>query len=108
MQEFDGKVALVTGGSAETTLAEWTQVLAVNLTGAFLTVKYALPFLRQRGHSSIVMVSSVQAYVTQTAVAAYTASKGALNARRFSDDTDAGVGLAVDGLLAAAAVVLPQ
>ncbi|MEU0569519.1 SDR family oxidoreductase [Nonomuraea sp. NPDC005983] len=68
------------GTAAETSADEWNEVLAVNVTGAFHTVKHALPHLRARGAGSIVLVSSVQAFVTQSAVAAYTTSKGALNA----------------------------
>ncbi len=70
------------GTAADTTADEWHSVLAVNLTGAFFAVKAALPHLRRRPSASIVLVSSVQAFVTQTAVAAYTTSKGALNAFR--------------------------
>ncbi|MCX5317016.1 SDR family NAD(P)-dependent oxidoreductase [Streptomyces sp. NBC_00154] len=67
------------GSAVDTTGADWDEVLRVNLKGTFLPVKYALPHLRTcRG--SVVIVSSVQAFVTQTSVAAYTASKGALNA----------------------------
>ena len=83
---FDGLDVVVTAagvqryGTAEsTTAAEWDEVLRVNLTGCFLTVHHALPHLRRRGGASIVVVSSVQAYVTQTEVAGYTASKAALN-----------------------------
>jgi NAD(P)-dependent dehydrogenase (short-subunit alcohol dehydrogenase family) len=68
------------GTAAETSAAEWDEVLAVNVKGAFLTAKHALPALRQAGNASIVFVSSIQAFVTQTGVAAYTTSKGALNA----------------------------
>lgn len=68
------------GTAADTTGAEWDEVLSVNVKGCFLAVKCALPHLRLRGGGSIVIVSSVQAFVTQTSVAAYTASKGALNA----------------------------
>lgn len=68
------------GTAADTPADEWNAVLAVNLTGTFYAVKAALPHLRLRESGSIVLVSSVQAFVTQAAVAAYTASKGALNA----------------------------
>lgn len=68
------------GTASDTSENDWNAVLAVNLTGAFATVKLALPHLRRRGAGAIVMVSSVQAFVTQAAVAAYTTSKGALNA----------------------------
>lgn len=68
------------GTAAETTPAEWDEVLAVNLTGCFLVVRHALPHLRRAGGGSVVIVSSVQALATQASVAAYTTSKGALNA----------------------------
>jgi NAD(P)-dependent dehydrogenase (short-subunit alcohol dehydrogenase family) len=68
------------GTAADTMLTEWNEVLSTNLTGSFLAVKHALPYLRERGAGTVVMVSSVQAFITQTDVAAYTASKGALNA----------------------------
>src|SRR5690606_19249909 len=42
----------------ELPLKEWDQTLAVNLTGTFLTVKYALPHLKQRG-GSVIITSSV-------------------------------------------------
>ena len=68
-------------GDAQATSAEqWREVMAVNLDGVFHVVKHALPHLRASGHGSIVIVSSVQAFVTQTGVAAYSTSKGALNA----------------------------
>jgi len=68
------------GRAAEARAAEWDEVISVNLTGCFLAVKHALPAMRERGGGSVVIVSSVQAFVTQTGVAAYSASKGALNA----------------------------
>lgn len=66
--------------AADATPGNWRKVLSVNLDGTFLTVHHALPALRASGAGSIVLVSSVQAFATQTGVAAYTASKGALNA----------------------------
>jgi NAD(P)-dependent dehydrogenase (short-subunit alcohol dehydrogenase family) len=68
------------GDAVETTAAQWDEVMGVNVRGAFLAAKHALPALRVSGAGSIVFVSSVQAYVTQTGVTAYTTSKGALNA----------------------------
>jgi NAD(P)-dependent dehydrogenase (short-subunit alcohol dehydrogenase family) len=68
-------------GTAETTTAElWDEVLNVNLRGAFLGVRSALAPLRASGSGAIVIVSSVQARVTQANVVAYTASKGGLTA----------------------------
>ncbi len=42
---------------AELQTAEWDQTMAVNLRGTFLTLKLALPLLRQRGGSVIVVAS---------------------------------------------------
>ena len=58
----------------------WDDVIDVNLKGLFLAAKYAVPEMRRRGGGAIVAISSVQAYASQTSVAAYTASKGGLNA----------------------------
>lgn len=58
----------------------WDDVLGVNLKGVFLAAKYAVPAIRKRGGGAIVAISSVQAYASQASVAAYTASKGGLNA----------------------------
>jgi NAD(P)-dependent dehydrogenase (short-subunit alcohol dehydrogenase family) len=58
----------------------WDEVFAVNVRGVFLAARSALPHLRRSPRGAIVIVSSVQALATQAGVAAYAASKGALNA----------------------------
>lgn len=68
------------GTATETSEALWDEVMAVNTKGAFLAIKAALPHLRAQGRGAIVVVSSVQAFVSQSGVVAYSASKGALNA----------------------------
>ena len=69
-------------GSVDDTPEEvWDDVLDTNLKGLFLAAKYAVPAMRARGGGAIVAISSVQAYASQTKVAAYTASKGGVNAR---------------------------
>jgi NAD(P)-dependent dehydrogenase (short-subunit alcohol dehydrogenase family) len=68
------------GSTVETTAEEWDEVMSTNVRGAFLAVKHALPALRETGNGSIVFVSSVQAFVTQSGVAAYSTSKAAVNA----------------------------
>lgn len=67
------------GTATDTALSEWDQVQTVNLRGTFLAIKHALPHLRRRSASSIVLVSSVQAFVSQANVVSYAASKGGLN-----------------------------
>jgi NAD(P)-dependent dehydrogenase (short-subunit alcohol dehydrogenase family) len=66
------------GTVVDTDLAVWDEVLEVNLRGAYLTARHAIPSMRERGGGSIVNVASVQALASQTEVAAYTASKGGL------------------------------
>lgn len=85
VREFGGLSAVVTaagiqryGDVVSTTIDTWDEVMAVNVTGAFRTVKSALPHLRKSG-GSVVLVSSVQAFVAQGNAAAYVTSKGALN-----------------------------
>lgn len=64
-------------GIDEYTDEEWNEILSVNLSGAFYTIRAALPALRvSRG--AIVIVSSMTALVGQDRGAAYVASKGAL------------------------------
>jgi NAD(P)-dependent dehydrogenase (short-subunit alcohol dehydrogenase family) len=68
-------------GTVETTEPEtWDEVFGVNVRGAYLAARAAVPALRAHGGGAIVLVSSVQATASQTGVAAYTASKGALSA----------------------------
>lgn len=66
------------GTVTDTSETVWDEVMAVNVKGVFLAARETLPHLRRSGRGSIVIVSSVQAVVTQSDVAAYTASKGAL------------------------------
>lgn len=68
------------GSLADTDEKTWDAVFAVNVKGAYLAARAAIPHLRRSGSGAVVLVSSVQARVTQTNVAAYSASKAALNA----------------------------
>ena len=87
-------------GTVETTEPEtWDEVFAVNVRGAYLVARAAVPALRARGGGAIVIVSSVQATASQTGVAAYAASKGALStlARAMALD-HAGDGIRVNSV----------
>jgi short-subunit dehydrogenase len=66
-------------GSIETlTAKEWSRQLQGNVTGLALTVKYALPYLKQT-QGRIGLVGSVASYVPNPYVGAYGASKAAVN-----------------------------
>jgi len=62
---------------AETRSESWDRVLGVNLKGAFLFAKYAIPHLARRG-GAIINISSVRAFVSYAGGAAYDSSKAAL------------------------------
>lgn len=64
------------GSVAETSLALWQEVMAVNLTGTFLPTRAALAVMVSG--SAIVNVASDAGLVGQKSQAAYTASKGAV------------------------------
>ena len=68
------------GTVVDTPEAVWDEVLAINLKGIFLAAKYAIPAMRRRRGGAVVAISSVQAFASQETVAAYTASKGGINA----------------------------
>lgn len=56
--------------------AEWERTITVNLTGTFLTIKYAMPFLRRQG-GSIVITASVNGtrMFSNVGATAYSCSK---------------------------------
>jgi short-subunit dehydrogenase len=66
-------------GSIDTlTAKDWNRQLQGNVTGLALTVKYALPYLKQT-QGRIGLVGSVGAYLPNPFVGAYGASKAAVN-----------------------------
>jgi NAD(P)-dependent dehydrogenase (short-subunit alcohol dehydrogenase family) len=56
--------------------AEWARVIAVNLTGTFLSCKHALRHMIERRSGSIVTVASVEGIEGTEGGSAYNASKG--------------------------------
>jgi len=66
------------GPVTETPLAEWRMVVDINLTGAFLLSKAALPYMIEGGGGSIIFIASQLGRVGSAGRAAYCATKGAL------------------------------
>lgn len=58
--------------------ATWSQVMEVNLTGAFLCTRAALPVMRKQEWGRIINISSIVAQTGMAGTAAYTASKAGL------------------------------
>ncbi len=64
--------------AAETTLAAWNELLAVNLTGAFLCIKHAVPSMSKRTGGAIVNVASEAGLVGIPRQVAYNVSKAGM------------------------------
>jgi NAD(P)-dependent dehydrogenase (short-subunit alcohol dehydrogenase family) len=62
----------------DTSDADWSRILAVNLTGPFLCAKAAAPLMREHGGGAIVNVTSISAVRASTLRAAYGTSKAGL------------------------------
>lgn len=63
---------------AETSLEQWRRVMAVNLDGAFLSVKYGARAMRGNGGGTIVLVGSASGIKAAPQAAAYCAGKAAV------------------------------
>jgi NAD(P)-dependent dehydrogenase (short-subunit alcohol dehydrogenase family) len=58
--------------------ADWDRVIRINLTGAFLMVKAAIPAMIVRGGGSVILIASQLGRVASAGRPAYCATKGAL------------------------------
>ena len=68
-------IAGPTAAVEDTTLAEWEQTIAVNLTGAFLCTRRAVPLMKAAGGGSIVNLSSAAGRLGFPLRTPYSASK---------------------------------
>ena len=74
------------GNVEETSVADWTRTMDINVKGAFLGSKQAIPVMRASGGGSIINISSGAGIAPQPGTSgAYAASKGAV--RIFSKST---------------------
>ena len=68
----------------DTSLEEWNLSFAVNVTGTFLTSKYALPLMRKAAKNkvsaSIINFGSYDGFIADPGLAVYCATKGAVHA----------------------------
>jgi NAD(P)-dependent dehydrogenase (short-subunit alcohol dehydrogenase family) len=86
VQRFGGLDVLLYGAAdsdkAATVLemdeAAWERVIRINLTGAFLMAKAAIPAMITRGGGSVIIIASQLGRVASPGRAAYCATKGAL------------------------------
>ncbi|HJZ67995.1 MAG TPA: oxidoreductase [Blastocatellia bacterium] len=70
---------LNTRGNIENTTVEmWDKMFATNVRGAFLCMQQAVVHMKQQRSGSIINIGSVNAYIGEPKLMAYSASKGAL------------------------------
>ena len=71
--------AITPDGTVETlSLEQWNEALNVNLTGAFLTCKFAVPAMRQAGGGSIINIASQLGHLGVPLRSPYCTTKAAL------------------------------
>jgi len=66
------------GSITETTEAQWDEIMNVNLKSLFLCAKHTIPFMLAKNKGVIINIASIQAFVSQPKVAAYTTAKTAI------------------------------
>ncbi len=63
---------------ASTSLADWRTVMSVNLDGAFLMCKHAIPLMQAAGGGAIVCTSSICGHIATEGAFSYNTSKHAI------------------------------
>jgi NAD(P)-dependent dehydrogenase (short-subunit alcohol dehydrogenase family) len=72
---FSNAGVLMAGSIENMPIADWDRTIAVNLRGAFLTARCAIPYLRAGGGGAIVFTASTASFVGALHEGAYDASK---------------------------------
>lgn len=77
------------GNVDEIAVANWDEVISVNLRGTFLCSRAALPHMKRQNYGRIVDVSSGSSVMCKAGLAAYNTSKAAVNAlnRTLANET---------------------
>jgi NAD(P)-dependent dehydrogenase (short-subunit alcohol dehydrogenase family) len=92
----------ISGGWAtisEQSATDWAEILRVNLIGPFLAIKYAAPWMQQRGGGSIICTASVAGLRSGAGGAAYSASKaGVINLVQTAAQQLSGSGVRVNAI----------
>jgi NAD(P)-dependent dehydrogenase (short-subunit alcohol dehydrogenase family) len=66
------------GTIEDTTVEEWDGVFAVNVRSSFICSQQSVKYMKERRAGSIINIGSVNAYIGEPKLMAYSASKGAL------------------------------
>lgn len=66
------------GDLEDTTVDLWDDLFSTNVRGAFICMQQAVRYMKQRQSGSIINIGSINAYIGEPKLLAYSASKGAL------------------------------
>jgi NAD(P)-dependent dehydrogenase (short-subunit alcohol dehydrogenase family) len=66
------------GNIEDTSVEEWDRIFAINVRSAFICTQQAVLAMKERRGGSIINIGSVNAYIGEPKLMAYSASKGAL------------------------------
>ena len=75
---FNNAGRIVQQAFEATTEETWAEMVGINLTGVFLCSKYFLPLMKKAGSGSIINHASIDAFLGNPSIAAYSAAKGGL------------------------------
>lgn len=66
------------GTLEDTSVADWDGIFNINVRGAFICTQQAVKYMKERRRGSIINIGSVNAYIGEPKLVAYSAAKGAL------------------------------
>ena len=66
------------GDVRTTKIEDWDRIFAINVRAPFILMQAAVPHLEQQGGGAILNIGSINAYIGEPKLTAYSASKGAL------------------------------
>lgn len=66
------------GDVRSTSIEDWDRIQAINLRAPFILMQAAVPHLERQGGGSIVNIGSINAYIGEPKLTAYSAAKGGL------------------------------
>ena len=74
---FSNAAVMLEGSAVDLPEEDWDTMFRVNVKGAFLLAKYAIPVMANGGGGSFIITASANSYYAESDIAGYCATKGA-------------------------------